>query len=385
MNKKICFVSTISGTMKSFILPIAYQLTKEGMDITLICSKDDSMVNICLDAGVHYHPIQMGRGIDISGVNATREIERFLKSENFDMVQYCTPNAACYTSIAAKKANVPIRLYCQWGIRYVGLSGLKRTLFKMIEKKICDYSTNICAVSWKNRDFAVAEGLYEAEKACVVGNGGTIGVDMTKFDIKRKSTFNIDIRKKYNIPLDFFVFGFCGRLTRDKGINELLSAYKKISEYNQKVVLFIIGEMDSNKGVDKSLLKWAEKSNSVIFTGNVPGSIIHQYYAPMDVLVHPTYREGFGMVIQEAGAFSIPCITTEIPGASEVMIDEQSCLLIRPQNDEELYNAMIRVLNDGKLVKYLGENAFERTFAKYNRPIMLKHQKSFYIELLSKM
>ncbi|MGB4091063.1 MAG: glycosyltransferase, partial [Ruminococcus flavefaciens] len=216
MRKKVCFVSTTSITMKCFIIPIAHELAKTGINVTLICDNDESMFQICEEKGLTYHPIHMGRGIDISGLKAIKEIKQFLKSERFDLVQYCTPNAACYTSIAAKLAQIPKRLYCQWGIRYVGLSGISRKLFKVIEKIVCYLSTDIRAVSWKNRDYAVSEGLYKSKKASVVGNGGTIGVDMSQFDINKKSVYNTAIRKQCGISEDAFVFGFCGRLSRDK-------------------------------------------------------------------------------------------------------------------------------------------------------------------------
>lgn len=382
MRKKVCFVSTTSITMKCFIIPIAHELAEKGIDVTLICDTDESMYQLCKDNGLTYHPIHMGRGIDLSGLKAVKEIRDFLKAEHFNLVQYCTPNAACYTSIAAKMAKVPKRLYCQWGIRYVGLSGTSRKLFKAIEKLVCYLSTDIRAVSWKNKEFAVSEGLYKTNKASVVGNGGTIGVDMSLFDIEKKSEFNSEIRKQYGISEDAFIFGFCGRLSRDKGSNELLSAFKKISRSHPDVILFVVGDIEGNTGINEKLLYWAQKSPSVIFAGKIPEAEVYRYYAPMDVLVHPTYREGFGMVIQEAGAYGIPCITTNIPGASEVMVDGESCMLVEARNAEQLCVAMKKFLSNAVLLKQTGERAIERTKNLYERKIMLKYQKEDYVNLL---
>lgn len=382
MNKKVCFISTTSITMKCFIVPIAHELAKAGLNVTLVCSDDNSMNEICSKNGLRFHSVKMGRGIDLTGIRAIREIKRFLQTEHFDLVQYCTPNAACYTSIAAKIARVPIRLYCQWGIRYVGLSGLSRTIFKQIEKLVCRLSTHIRSVSWKNLEFAVSEGLYRKEKAQVVGNGGTIGVDMSLFDITRKTDYCSVVRNIYGISNEAFVYGFCGRLSRDKGSNELIAAFKKMYEYDNRVRLLIVGDIESNTNIDELLLQWAKQSDCVVFTGKIPQHEVHKYYAPMNVLVHPTYREGFGMVIQEAGAYGIPCITTNIPGASEVMEDKVSCLLVNDRDVETLFSAMKCLFIDRELTEKLGEASYQRTKELYNRSIMLNYQKDDYLKLL---
>lgn len=382
MGKRACFVSTISATMKCFIVPIAHELAKEGVDVTLVCNKDETMFPLCEENGIKYHPVHMGRGIDKAGLKAVKEIMCFLKAEKFDLVQYCTPNAACYTSIAAILAKIPIRLYCQWGIRYVGLSGLSRNIFKLIEKIVCSLSTNIRAVSWKNRDFAVSEGLYKIDKAQVVGNGGTIGVDMSLFDVSKKALFSSEIRAKYDLPEDAFVFGFCGRLSRDKGSNELIAAFRNVSENYANARLLVVGDIEADTGVDEKLFKWAEEADSVIFTGKISEAEVHRYYAPMDCLVHPTYREGFGMVIQEAGAYAIPCITTRIPGASEVMVDNESCLLVESKDTDGLEASMMCLLDDKQLAERLGQAAYLRTKKLYDRPVMIKFQKEDYLMLL---
>ena len=383
MDRKVCFVSTTSITMKCFIIPIARELIEAGVDVTLVCSDDDSMYSLCAENGFKYHPIHMGRGIDKSGIKAIREIKKLLKTERFDLVQYCTPNAACYASIAAKLAKIPTRIYCQWGIRYVGLSGISRKVFKIIEKMICSLSTDIRAVSWKNKEFAVSEGLYKVDKARIVGNGGTIGVDMTLFDVRNRAALCAEIRNRLNIADNDFVFGFCGRLSRDKGSNELLAAFKAISASYNNVRLLVIGDIEVNAETNDHLFAWAKNSNTVIFTGKISEEEVFQYYAPMNVLVHPTYREGFGMVIQEAGAYGIPCITTNIPGASEVMEDGKSCLLVEAHNARALEKSMIKVLHDKRLLDQLGHEAYIRTKKLYDRSIMLRYQTQDYLELLS--
>lgn len=90
------------------------------------------------------------------------------------------------------------------------------------------------------------------------------------------------------------------------------------------------------------------------------------------------------MVLQEAGALGIAMITTNIPGASEVMENGSSCVLVEPKNIFELASAMKMLIADRGRTKEIGQAAYERTKQYYDRPIMLENQKADYIKLLSK-
>lgn len=382
--KKVCMITTVSLTLKVFVVETAKYLHKKcGYDVTLICDNDEAFKN-SLPSYIHYIPVDMARGVDITGVKSIVDFIKVFREEKFDMVQYSTPNAACYASIAAKIAKVPVRLYCQWGIRYVGMSGIPRKTFKAIEKLVCRSSTDIRAVSPMNKAFAVSEGLYPEGKAVVVGKGGTIGVDMKQYDISKKPGYRFAIRKQYGISNEAFVYGFAGRVSADKGCTELMTAFRKIAESEPDAKLLIVGPVEDGCGVPAETLEWARKSEQVVMTGMVDGSKMNEYYSAMDVLVHPTYREGFGMVLQEAGALGIAMITTKIPGASEVMEEGISCLLVEPKNILELESAMKKLITDREYTKKIGQAAYERTKRYYDRPIMLENQKADYEDLLTK-
>lgn len=380
--KKICICTTVSITMKTFVVETAkYLYEKCGYDITLICNEDKKFEE-SLPEYLHFIPVHMARGIDFSAMKSINQFVKIFKDQKFDMVQYSTPNAACYASIAAKIAGVPIRLYCQWGIRYVGMNGLSRKIFKAIEKMVCRNSTDIRAVSPMNKAFAVSEGLYPEKKAIVIGKGGTIGVDMKQYDISKKEEYRISIRNQYGISNEAFVYGFSGRVSADKGCTELLIAFKNVAEWDSNAKLFIVGPMEDNCGVPSEILEWAKKSSQVVMTGMVDGSKMNEYYSAMDVLVHPTYREGFGMVLQEAGALGVAIITTKIPGASEVMEDGVSCLLVEPKDISELEYAMKKLITEREYSREISQGAYERTKKYYDRQIMLENQRRDYIKVL---
>lgn len=380
---KIAYITTIPGTIRSFILPQVEALHKKHPDIEIkFISSYDDYVKEWVPEFVEFTPVPMSRGVDFCALKAFVTLKKLFVKEKFDLIVYATPNAALYSSIAGRMAGIKKRLYCQWGIRYVGFSGMKRKIFKFLEKITCKNSTLVNAVSHMNRQFSIDEKLYKPQKATVVGNGGTVGVDISLYDMEKYDSYREEKRNELNIK-DEFVFGFVGRFGRDKGAFELLSAFRNICQNNNSVKLVCIGSTELGKNdVPAELKEWAENSGNVIFTGRQPKQEVVKYYAAMDVYVHPTYREGFGMVLQEAGAMGCPVITTNIPGASEVLVNGESCLLCNAKDVISLTECMQKLLNDKDYCKTLGVNARKYVEEKYERKNMVENHIKRYEEIL---
>lgn len=378
--KKICFITTIPLTLETFVYPTAIKLKETGLfDVTVISSFDDKSINK-IPLGFKHFTVKMKRGINLSFLSSTDKLYKIFKKERYDIVQYSTPNASLYASIAAKLANITIRLYAQWGIRYVGFKGIKKFIFKRLERIVCKLSTDIRAVSHLNMDFAITEKLYKKEKAKVVGNGGTIGVDLQVFDVEKKNRSIQEINNKYNLE-GYFVFGFVGRLTTDKGAKELLKSFSMINEEKERTKLMVVGPFELEPKLMK-LLSDNKISRDIIFTGFIDKIDLYKFYSRFDCFVHPTYREGFGLVIQEAGAMALPIITTNVNGASEVMDDNVSCVLVKPKDSVELYEAMKKIMFDSKLRSNLSNNALIKTREFYSQDSMIRNQLNDYLHLI---
>lgn len=345
-NKQLCFVATTSITLKSFVIGTAEYLHQEaGYDITFICDNDETFA-ASLPSYAHYVPIPMKRGISLGGIGAMLKMAKVFRREKFDMVQYSTPNASLYAALASKLAGIPVRLYCQWGMAYVGFHGIKRAIFKSIEKLVCSLSTWVEPDSFGNLKFSHSEGLYPKNKGSVIWNGSASGVNLNKFDISQKAFWCEEIRKKYAIPSDAIVFGFVGRITRDKGINELLAAFKAILEEMPDAYLLIIGNAELTSAVDMSLYQWAQENTHAIFCGST--NVVEQYLSAMDMYILPSYREGFGMVVVEAEAMGVPVIVTDIPGPTDAMIPNETGLVAKKADVDSLVIAMEELANSAE-------------------------------------
>ena len=368
-HKKMCFITTIEGTMNSFIIPVMERFVKEGYDVTLVCSMSDEFNKMnskkftCIN-------IPMRRGISLMDILMVPfKFLRLFRKEKFDYVQYATTNASFYAGIPAKLCGVKTRVYCQWGLLYVGYSGFKRQVFKLIETILCLTATHVTVASKKNLEYAVKDHIMPASKASVIGDGGTIGVDFSIFDVTKREAFRNQVFSEYPQLKGKLVYGYVGRIESDKGIVELLNAFLSLNDDNS--ALLLVGAFDHLRcKIDPNLLKQAISTGNVIFHGfsrEVP-----KYMSAIDILVHPTYREGFSMVIQQAMAMKCTIITTDVPGPSEVIEDGISGILVKDHSIDDLATAMSLIASDTELRNRLSLSALQRVREKFNRQRMLE-------------
>ena len=334
--KKICFITTISGTLRSFVVGTAEFLhRKAGYDITFICDNDDAFA-ASLPPYMHYIPIPVKRGVSLGGIGAMLKMVKVFRRERFDMVQYSTPNASLYAALAAAIARIPIRKYHLMGFRYLGFTGLKKNIFKRIEIITCALSTDVECVSFSNRTLGVKEGIFLPQKSNVILHGSSSGVNLTQFDFQKKEMWRNELRRQFGYGEHDCVFGYAGRITGDKGINELIAAFEKADIDNKKLLL--VGGIEQMETLDAGLMQLAENDPRVTF--HPPVENIEQYYAALDVFVLPSYREGFGMVVVEAEAMGVPVIVTDIPGPTDAMIPDETGLVVKKADVDSLVSAM---------------------------------------------
>lgn len=375
-------MTTIPGTIKSFILDYAKYMHESGdYDITFICNKDEVFARELPDF-IHYIPVEMERGISIGGISACRKMWKIFKKNKFDLIQYSTPNASLYASIAGWLAGIPVRLYCQWGLAYVGFEGVKRKIFKCEEKLVCKLSTWVEPDSRGNLEFCHKENLYPQEKGSVVHRGSASGVSLEKFDISKKTLYRKEIREMYHIPENAYVYGFVGRITGDKGINELLAAAKNIIATHDDTYLLLIGGVEKEASVNTELYQWSKEEPKVIYCG--ASNEVQKYMAAMDCYVMPSYREGFGLTVVEAGAMGIPVICTNIPGPTDAIHNEETGLIIEKKNVQALQEAILRLYKDRELAKKLGQAGYENVKENYEQKNLFQYILQDREELLKK-
>jgi len=355
-----CIVTTMSSSIDNWIKPFLPLYNRHGFDITVICNMTPEYKKELLKKYPYVKAISvpMPRGIDFLGsIKAIYYLYKVLSKGNYHMVQYSTPNASFYTALASYLARIPIRLYCQWGMVHVSMKGLKRLIFQMMERSICLLSTQIQPDSKGNLIYCRKRRFYSKKKSRIIWNGSAKGVDLDKFDIKKKEIYRKEIRDKYEIEEDTIVLGFVGRLGRDKGSIELFKAFKILASKYPNLILLFVGPIEKEDTIDRSLLDWFFQNNRIIKTDRV--SNVEKYMAAMDIFILPSYREGFGMSVVEAQAMEVPVIVTNIPGPINGMIAGVTGLTIPIKNVAALVNAVEELINNEEKRNKFGKAGHE--------------------------
>ena len=330
------------------------RLWEDRFDVCAVSSDPEILKQFAEEEGIRYKHIPMKREISLLAdiLSLFRWIWLLLKERPY-IVHGNTPKASLLSMVAAWMTRRPVRIYMCHGLRYQGTEGKLRKLLMTMEKIACSCATNVISVSKGVADIMVADGLCKKEKMMVVGHGSAGGVDMEKFNPDKVER---DIRKEMGIPEDAFVFAFVGRIVGDKGVNELVGAFNRINEKNQNTHLLLVGP---NESVQDPI---SEKTAAII--DNNPSihamgmqQDVRPFLKASDAFVLPSYREGFGMVLIEAGAMGLPCITTNITGCNEIIIPGENGAIVEPRNEGALYEEMNKWLESPEVVREMAGKA----------------------------
>lgn len=361
MSSKKFFITTT--------IPLTYiffkgqpQLWKEKFDVCAISSEPDNLKQVAKEEGIRYKHIPMKREISLFSdfVSLFRWIWLLLKERPY-IVHGNTPKASLLSLVAAWITRRPVRIYMCHGLRYQGTQGKLRKLLMAMEKVACSCATHVISVSKGVADIMVADGLCKKGKMMVVGHGSAGGVDMGKFNPDKVER---DVRKELGIPEGAFVFAFVGRIVGDKGVNELVGAFNRINEKNQIVHLLLVGPKESVLDpINENTAAIIEKNPSIHAVGMQLD--VRPFLKASDAFVLPSYREGFGMVLIEAGAMGLPCITTNITGCNEIIIPGENGAIVEPRNEEALYEEMKKWLESPDVVKAMAANSRKMVEDRY--------------------
>jgi len=309
------------------------------------------------------------------------EMYRYFKKEKPEIVHSHTPKAGLIGMLAAKLAAVKIRLHTVAGLPLMESTGIKRTVLNFVEKLTYGCATKVYPNSQGLYDFILDEKLGKADKIKVIGNGSTNGIDVNHFDPALFSDeSNLNLKKQLNISENDFVFIFVGRLVKDKGINELISAFKTLQNmHSQTLKLLLVGPLEQDLDpLSQDVLNEIETNPNIISAGFQKD--VRPYFAISNCLAFPSYREGFPNVVLQALAMDIPALVSNINGCNEIVQDHHNGLIFPPKDESSLHISMEKILNPEV---YNHINAVSRlSIMKYKQEVIWELLKENYETLL---
>ena len=366
---KIVRTATVGESLNTFCEGFLGELKNEGYEVIALSSPDEDLKELGEREGIRTLGIKMERHISVCrDLVSLMKIMRVLMKEKPDMVHSMTPKAGLLSMIAAKVAGVPVRLHTFTGLVWPTATGLFRKILMMTDKITCACATHIVP-----EGEGVKSDLqrYITKKPMkVLGYGNVRGVDMDYW--KRRV-------KKTNSKI--FTFVFVGRLVRDKGINELVAAFIRYHNENTDTRLLLVGPYEENLDpVLPETKRFIEISDSIEAVGNQKD--VRPYYEQSDVLVFPSYREGFPNVVLEAGAMQLPSIVTDINGSREIIEMGKNGLIVPPRDERALYDAMKWMIEHPDKRNMMAENARPMVASRYEQSFVRRCLKDYYKEIL---
>lgn len=375
-REKIIRITTVPLSFR-FLLRGQLQFMKEYYDVLAIASNDQDYDIMVEEQGVRGYSVKMTRQITpLADIRALFNLIRILHKERPLIVHTHTPKAGLLGMVAAWITRVPVRLHTVAGLPLLVATGKKRLLLRFVERITYACATNVYPNSFVMRQIILNNKLTKAQKVKVIANGSSNGIDTSFFS--RKALFDRIERKSTG-----FTFCFVGRLVRDKGINELINAFCRLYCENKELCLLLVGSFE--KELDPVLPKVEETilhHPAIHFMGWQKD--IRPFLEISDALVFPSYREGFPNVVMQAGAMELPSIVTDINGCNEIIIPNENGVIIQPQNEESLYNAMKYFVEQPERIENMAAKARKLITSRYEQKNVWEALRKEYQDLIEK-
>jgi glycosyltransferase involved in cell wall biosynthesis len=333
--------------------------------------------------GVAVHAIPFERQIHpLQDARALAAIVRLLRCLRPHVVNAGTPQAGLLGMLAARWAGVPLRIYTLRGLRLETARGARRALLAAAERRAAGSAHLVVSVSASLARRAAELRLLPGRELAVLGHGSSNGVDCERFRPVTDGAEARGFRWALSIPDGAPVVGFVGRFTRDKGIVDLAdSFFGPLSERFPEVRLLLLGDFEEGDPVPPEVRSRLTRSPRVVRMGFVDDT--SPYYALMDVLAFPSYREGFPNAPLEAAASGVPVAGYAATGTVDAVESGHTGTLVPVGARADLADALRRYLEDPALRSAQGAAGRERAVAYFARERVWRDWLEIYSRMLA--
>lgn len=376
---KLLRTSTVPMSLNTFCRGLLRELADEGYEVVALSSPGPELKELAERERVRTLAVPMERHISpLKDARALWHMIRAIRRERPHIIHSITPKAGLLTMIAAWLCRVPVRIHTFTGLVFPTATGLTQKILILTDRITCACATHIIPEG-EGVKADLQKYKITRKPLKVLGYGNLRGIDLAHYDptlpeVKREAD---KIRKT-----DTFTFVFVGRLVRDKGINELVRAFRRLHRQHPHTRLLLVGpeerELDP---LEADTIREIETNPAIQAVGMQTD--VRPWLAASDALVFPSYREGFPNVVIEAGAMGLPSIVTDINGSREIIIPDRNGIIVPPRDEDALHAAMQRLVTDPRLVSDMGREARPLVASRYDQTFVRTCLKHFYTTAVS--
>jgi Glycosyltransferase len=375
---KIIRSSTVPQSLESFCKGLLKELS-EDYNVIALSSPGKALDLVGRREGVRTIAVPMERHISVfKDLKSLLALVKVFREERPDMVHSITPKAGLLCMMAAWITRVPVRIHTFTGLVFPTSTGLKKRILMLTDRITCACATHIIPEGEGVKNDLIANKITR-KSLKVLGFGNVRGIDMDYYSRRPEVEGRADAIRNENR----FSFLFVGRIVRDKGIIELVSAFNRLNVEYPRARLFLVGEPENKLDpVDYSTKNLILRNGNILSVGPKTGTDLLAYYSASDCFVFPSYREGFPNTVLEAGAMGLPCIVTDINGSREIIKDGFNGLIVPSHDADALYEAMKWMLDNPEKRKSMASVSREHIAAHFEQGYVRKCLLDYYREIL---
>lgn len=347
-NNNILHVVNIYFVLPYFIGGQFKYFKDKGYKFFVVCSESEYLAAYAKENDFDYRVLPVLRSINpIQDIKTVIGICRYIKQKQIGIVVGHTPKGGLLSMIAGWLMRVPKRIYFRHGLVYQTSRGLKRFILMSVDRLASLCATKIVCVSLSVLQHSIHDHLASLSKQIILHKGTCCGIDTEgKFN-----PGNIDPQKlsrmksKWGIADDDWVIGYSGRLVRDKGIIELVRAFRDVKKANAHYKLLLVGMFEVRDALPDDVQQDIKNDTQIVWT-DFQNSDMEYFYAMMNVYVLASYREGFPTGVLEAQSMQVPVITTRATGCCDSILEGKTGLFV--EHDISQLAAAICSIHDAR-------------------------------------
>jgi glycosyltransferase involved in cell wall biosynthesis len=369
VKTKVVRTSTVAMSL-NYLLKGQLEFLNKEFEVIAVSGHDENLKEVALREKVQVYPIEIQRKISpIKDLISLVKLYFYFKKEKPQIVHSITPKAGLLSMVAAKYAGVPIRLHTFTGLIFPTKEGFIKYLLIFMDKLLCKYATHIYPEGNGVKNDLINYKITN-KPLKIIANGNVNGIDLDCFSIHQVLTEQQNqLKNELDILPEDFVFIFVGRLVGDKGINELIAAFRQLSSGTTKVKLLLVGSFETELDpLEQETIEEINGNENIISVGFQ--NDVRPYFSISDSLTFPSYREGFPNVVMQAGAMGLPSIVTNINGCNEIIIEGQNGTIIPVKDSDTLYKEMRKMIDDTDFRTRLQQNARAMIVSRYEQQLV---------------
>lgn len=379
---KLIRITTVPLSLKLLLAGQMKYMEAQGWEVIMVSSDGREVAQTIKNEKVRHVIIPFTRKITpLEDLKCIWKLIQLFRREKPDIVHTHTPKAGLLGMIAANLAGVNIRIHTLAGIPAMSAEGQKKTLLESVEKWTYSNATAVWPNSEGLRKFVLQRGLCSEYKLQIIGKGSTNGVDLEKFNRKSLKENHLVAATMRIMPgEDDYIILSIGRLVKDKGIEELVSAFSN-SKIVHKSKLVLLGTFEQDLDPLSPETVQTIQDHPRIIQIDWTDHVAH-YLALADVLVHPSHREGFPNVLLEAGAMQVPVICSEIIGNTDLITQQKTGLIFPVKDVGVLKEALEFAFVKREKMACYAANLYDLVVKNYDRNFLHKEIYTNYLRLI---